>query len=89
MDRLNVGKIQLNHKVGLQVDDGIKIKSLREWILNDPVRVYRHIYVAHKFNYPSISVVRDAIILLKKELNKEHPDIVKRIEDRRKLRKKI
>jgi hypothetical protein len=81
---LNKGRrVGLTSDVRIEKEDVVKSRTLQDWILDDPVDIYRRVYVAFKFDYERLNVDGEAISFLKQQLQKEHPEIVERIEKRK------
>ena len=73
-------KLMLGQKVQLKLDGVYQWKYVKDWIIEHPDILYQHLY-NHKLNkLTAVQITKDAVILLKKELKKRHPELILEIE---------
>jgi hypothetical protein len=79
-------KAPLDRMVTLECNGVQKLNTVRSWIEADPLLMYMHVYEPHKHGLTPLQLSRDAVNLLKKELEINHPEIYTQILIRSKKR---
>jgi hypothetical protein len=79
-------KAPLDRMVMLERNGTQTLNTVRSWIVTDPLLLYMHVYEPHKHGLTPLQLSRDAVNLLKKELEVNHPEIYTQILIRSKKR---
>lgn len=84
MRRISTGKKQMkNAIIRLPLNGKKESKSLESWILEHPDVVYNHVYRARALNLKRLQLTRDNVLLLKTELQKQHPSLLAELNSRK------
>ena len=78
--RLSVSdKLMGEQRVQIKLGGSYVWGDVKKWIHEQPQLVYRHVYESKKYNLRRLQLTSDCIKLLKDELKKSHPELLKRI----------
>jgi len=72
-------KLMLSQRVQILYNGAYTWNSVEFWIENHPELVYRHVYESKKNNLRRLQLSKRGIELLKNQLEKSHPELLKQI----------
>ena len=79
-------KLALDQRAMLFDGKEYKWRSIRDWLFYDPLVLYYHVYEAKINKFDQVYLTRDCIRELKAIMIEEHPDIYKKLMERKQLK---
>lgn len=81
--------LKLDDRLGDIVNDYKEHGTVRDWILYYPEHIYKRVYRYHLHKLEKLELNKDAIDLLKKQLEIHYPFLLNEITERRNIHRKI